>query len=81
MRRPEAAVFRLCSKHWHKTVSQIGIAMMNETVVKNKARFSATVMKMVMGISAQGSAIIEVKYLDFSRHTRKHENLSWFLRF
>ena len=39
--------------------------MMNEAAVKNKAWFSATVMKMVMGISAQGSATVEVKVLDF----------------
>ena len=45
---------------------------MNEAVVNNTEQFSATVMKMVMGISAQGSATVEVKVLDFSRHTRRH---------
>ena len=46
--------------------------MMNVAAVNNIAQFSATVMKRVMCIIAQGSSTIEVKVLDFSRHTRKH---------
>ena len=72
MRRPRAAGLAVTLL----TLAQDSITgrycLMNKAVVNNTAQFLATVMKTVMGISAQGSATVEVKFLYFSRHNRRH---------
>ena len=67
IRIAEPLALSLNTTHWYKPSSQVEIAMMKDSVFNITAQFSATVMKMVMSISAKGSATIEVKVLDFSR--------------
>ena len=72
MRRPRAAGFAVTLFALAHDSITGGYCLMNEAVVNNTAQFLATVMKTVMGISAQGSATVEVKVLYFSRHNRRH---------